>query len=31
MVENQNPDKSYVLQSLIKETRLKLPIDKGLT
>ena len=28
MVEHQNPTRLYVLQSLIKETRSKLPIDK---
>ena len=28
MMEHQNPAKLYVLQSLIKETRSKLPIDK---
>ena len=31
MVEHQNPTRLYVLQSLIKETRSKLPIDKWLT
>ena len=31
MMEHQNPAKLYVLQSLIKETRSKLPIDKWLT
>ena len=31
MVEHQNPTRLYVLQSLIKETRSKLPIDKWLS